>query len=190
MLVHEVEHHLGPIEILVDEHRRAAGRRPTRSASARDEWRGGVRRARARPLAFVEAALPEMRHRRWGRVLNVSSTAVREPIPNLSLSNANRAAALATWKTIARQAAQSGVTMNTLLPGRIATDRLYELYGSREAAEATAREEIPAGRLGSVDEFAAAAAFLCSQPGELHHGHDAARRRRADRLRLKRGHAR
>ena len=52
--------------------------------------------------------------------------------------------------------------MNTLIPGRIATDRLYELYGSREAADDMARQEIPAGRLGSVDEFAAAAAFLCS----------------------------
>jgi 3-oxoacyl-[acyl-carrier protein] reductase len=161
VLVHEVEHHLGPIEILVTN----TGGPPTSpdplSFSA-DEWREAFEALVLGPLAFVEATLPEMRHRRWGRILNVSSTAVREPIPNLILSNANRSAALATWKTIARQAAQSGVTMNTLIPGRIATDRLYELYGSREAADDMARHEIPAGRLGSVDEFAAAAAFLCS----------------------------
>ena len=52
--------------------------------------------------------------------------------------------------------------MNSVLPGRIATDRLYELYGSRDAADEMAKEQIPAGRLGSVDEFAAAATFLCS----------------------------
>ncbi len=59
-------------------------------------------------------------------------------------------------------AAGDGVTLNTLLPGRIATDRLYELYGSRQAADEVARAEIPAKRLGSPAEFAAAAAFLCS----------------------------
>jgi len=161
VLVHEVEHHLGPIEILVTN----TGGPPTSPdplSFSHDEWREAFEALVLSPLAFVEAILPEMRHRRWGRILNVSSTAVREPIPNLMLSNANRSAALAMWKTIARQAAQSGVTMNTLIPGRIATDRLYELYGSREAADDMARHEIPAGRLGSVDEFAAAAAFLCS----------------------------
>ena len=161
VLVHEVEHHLGPIEILVTN----TGGPPTSpdplSFSA-DEWRTAFDQLVLGPLALVEATLPEMRHRRWGRILNIGSTAVREPIPNLILSNANRSAAVAAWKTIAHQAAQSGVTMNTLMPGRIATDRLYELYGSREAADEVAREEIPAGRLGSVDEFAAAAAFLCS----------------------------
>lgn len=161
VLVHEVEHHLGPIEILVTN----TGGPPTSpdplSFSA-DEWRAAFDQLVLGPLAFIEATLPEMRHRRWGRILNVVSTAVREPIPDLVLSNANRSAALATWKTIARQAAKSGVTMNSVLPGRIATDRLYELYGSRDAADEMARQEIPAGRLGSVDEFAAAAAFLCS----------------------------
>ena len=161
VLVHEVEHHLGPIEILVTN----TGGPPTSPdplSFSVDEWREAFDQLVLGPLAFVEATLTEMRHRRWGRILNVGSTAMREPIPNLVLSNANRSAALAIWKTIARQAAQSGVTMNTLIPGRIATDRLYELYGSREAADDMARNEIPAGRLGSVDEFAAAAAFLCS----------------------------
>ena len=54
------------------------------------------------------------------------------------------------------------MTLNSVLPGRIATDRLYELYGSRQSADEMAREEIPAGRLGSPEEFAAAVAFLCS----------------------------
>lgn len=161
VLVHEVEHHLGPIEILVTN----TGGPPTSPdplSFSPDEWREAFDQLVLGPLALVEATLPEMRHRRWGRILNVSSSAVREPIPDLVLSNANRSAALAAWKTIAGQAAKSGVTMNTILPGRIATDRLYELYGSREAADEMAKDQIPAGRLGSVDEFAAAAAFLCS----------------------------
>ena len=161
MLVHEIEHHLGPIEILVTN----TGGPPTSPdplSFSPDEWRAAFDQLVLGPLAFVEATLPEMRHRRWGRILNVVSTAVREPIPDLVLSNANRSAAVAMWKTIARQAAKSGVTMNSILPGRIATDRLYELYGSRDAADEMAKEQIPAGRLGSVDEFAAAAAFLCS----------------------------
>lgn len=161
VLVHEVEHHLGPIEILVTN----TGGPPTSAdplSFSADDWREAYDQLVLGPLAFVQTVLPEMRHRRWGRILNVGSTAVREPIPDLVLSNANRSAAVATWKTIAQQAARSGVTINTLLPGRIATDRLYELYGSREAADDVARQEIPAGRLGSVDEFAAAAAFLCS----------------------------
>ncbi len=161
VLVHEVEHHLGPIEILVTN----TGGPPTSPdplSFTPDEWRTAYEQLVLGPLAFAQTVLPEMRHRRWGRILNVGSTAVREPIPDLILSNANRSAVLATWKTIAHQAAKSGVTMNTLLPGRIATDRLYELYGSRAAADEVARHEIPAGRLGSVDEFAAAAAFLCS----------------------------
>src|SRR6478735_742277 len=110
VLVHEIEHHLGPIEILVTN----TGGPPTSpdplSFSA-DDWREAFDQLVLGPLAFVQATLPEMRHRRWGRILNVASTAVREPIPDLVLSNANRSAAVATWKTIARQAAKSGVTM-------------------------------------------------------------------------------
>ena len=103
-----------------------------------------------------------MRERGFGRVVNVASTAVREPLPAIMLSNSHRAATLAAFKTIARQVAPDGVTLNTLLPGRISTDRLYELYGSRDTADEVAIQEIPARRLGSPEEFAAAAAFLCS----------------------------
>jgi 3-oxoacyl-[acyl-carrier protein] reductase len=66
------------------------------------------------------------------------------------------------FKTVARQVAAEGVTLNSVLPGRIDTDRIIELTGSREAAEEFARQEIPARRMGTVDEFAAVAAFLCS----------------------------
>jgi 3-oxoacyl-[acyl-carrier protein] reductase len=116
-------------------------------------------------MALIEHAVPGMRERGWGRILNVSSSAVREPIPQLMLSNVHRSGTLAAFKTLARQVAGDGVTVNSILPGRIATDRLIDLAGgSRVAAEAAAAAEIPAGRLGTVEEFAAAAAFLCSAP--------------------------
>jgi 3-oxoacyl-[acyl-carrier protein] reductase len=78
------------------------------------------------------------------------------------LSNAHRAGALAAFKTIARDVAGDGVTVNTLLTGLIATDRIVELSGSLEAAQRGAAETVPAGRLGTVEEYAAVAAFLCS----------------------------
>jgi 3-oxoacyl-[acyl-carrier protein] reductase len=98
-------------------------------------------------------------------VLSVSSTAIREPIPELMLSNAHRPGLAAAFKTLARRYAGDGVTFNTLLAGRIATDRGLSMHGgSRDAAEEAARAEVPAGRLGKPEEYAAAAAFLCSQP--------------------------
>jgi len=114
------------------------------------------------PMALVEAVVPGMRARGWGRVVNVVSAGVREPIPNLMLSNAHRVSMINAFKTIARQVAPEGVTLNSVLPGRIDTDRILELMGSREAAEDFARREVPAARMGTVDEFAAVAVFLCS----------------------------
>jgi 3-oxoacyl-[acyl-carrier protein] reductase len=105
-----------------------------------------------------------MRSRGFGRVVSVASSAVREPIPFLTLSNAHRSALLATLKTVAQDVAPDGVTVNSVLPGRIATERIFNLAGSREAAEQAASEAVPAGRLGSVEEFAAVVTFLCSAP--------------------------
>ena len=126
-----------------------------------------------------------MRERGWGRVVAVSSSAVREPIAAIQLSNAHRPGLIAAFKVLARAVAADGVTLNTVLPGRIATDRLAATSGSLEAAEAAARDD-GAGRpaRARVEELAAAAVFLCSAPRELHHRHDAARRRRPDRVGL------
>jgi 3-oxoacyl-[acyl-carrier protein] reductase len=105
-----------------------------------------------------------MRSRGFGRVVAIGSIAVLEPIDNLQLSNAHRPGLVAAFKVLARQAARDGVTLNTIHPGQIATDRMIDTAGSREAAEARARDAIPAGRLGTVEELAAAAVFLCSVP--------------------------
>ncbi len=82
----------------------------------------------------------------------------------LQLSNANRPGVLGALKLVARDVAGDGVTLNAVLPGRIATDRLFSNYASSEHAEEDARREVPAGRLGTPEELAAAAVFLCSAP--------------------------
>ena len=161
-LVGTAEEELGPIEILVaNTGGPPAG--PDALAFAPDQWEAAYRSLVLAPMALIERAVPGMRERGWGRIVNVSSTSVREPILYLMLSNVHRTGTLAAFKTLARQLAGDGIMLNTLLAGMIATDRLIELAGgSRDAVEASAREQVPVGRLGRVEEFAAAAAFLCS----------------------------
>ena len=106
--------------------------------------------------------------------------AVREPIDALQLSNAHRPGLVAAFKVLARQYAADGVTFNTVHPGQIATDRMIDTAGSLEEAKKRAKDNIPAGRLGTVAELAAAAVFLRLAAGGLHHGHDTACRRRPD----------
>ena len=161
-LLRDVEAALGPIDVLVcNTGGPPAG--PDPLGFTPEQWEEAYRTLVLGQMALVERAVPGMRRRGWGRVLNVASTSVREPIAHLMLSNSHRAAMLAAFKTIARAVAADGVTLNTVLPGRIGTDRIYSLSGSRESAEAAAAEQIPAGRLGTVEEMAAAAAFLCSE---------------------------
>ena len=152
---------LGPIEILVT-NSGGPPADPDSLAFSREQWEAAHRELVLSPLALAAYVLPGMRARRFGRILNVGSSTMREPAPALMLSNTERSGVLAAFKTIARQVAGDGVTVNSLLPGRVATNRLFELLGSREAAERAAREEVPAGRLGVVEELASAAAFLCS----------------------------
>jgi 3-oxoacyl-[acyl-carrier protein] reductase len=160
-VVDHVEAALGPVDILVTN---TGGPPPGGDplGFARSDWEAAYRTLVLHPMALVERALPGMRSRGWGRVVNVVSTTVREPSPVLMLSNTHRAATLAAWKTVARAVAGDGVTLNSVLPGRIGTDRIYDLAGSPAAAEEAAARDVPAGRLGTVEEMAAAAAFLCS----------------------------
>jgi 3-oxoacyl-[acyl-carrier protein] reductase len=130
----------------------------------REQWMEAYRTLVLAPMALIEATLPGMRERAWGRVVNVASTSVVEPIPVLMLSNSHRAAVVAAFRTLARDVAGDGITLNTILTGRIATDRLADTSGSLEGAQEAAQRDVPAGRLGTVEELAAAAVFLCSAP--------------------------
>lgn len=158
-LVATVQADLGPIDIVVAN---SGGPPPSQDALGftLDQWRQAYETLLLGQLALIGAVLPGMRERGWGRVLSLSSSVVREPNPVLVLSTAHRSGLLAALKTIAGQVAGDGVTVNSLLPGMIATDRIREIGG--DAPERVA--SIPAGRLGTVEEFAAAAAFLCSEP--------------------------
>jgi 3-oxoacyl-[acyl-carrier protein] reductase len=162
VLVDAVEAQLGPIDVYV-----ANTGGPPRFgdplAIAASEWEAAHRALVVSPMLLMARVVPGMRERGFGRVLAVSSSAAREPLPGLALSNANRPGLLAAMKLLARENAAHGVTFNAVLPGRIATDRLADGHGGIEAAEAAAHEQVPAGRLGRPEEVAAAAVFLCSQ---------------------------
>jgi 3-oxoacyl-[acyl-carrier protein] reductase len=114
-------------------------------------------------MQIVERVLPGMRSRGFGRVVAIGSIAVTEPIDVLQLSNAHRPGLVAAFKVLARKVAADGVTLNHVHPGQIATDRLIDTAGSLDAAQERAKQNIPAARLGSVEELAAAAVFLCSR---------------------------
>lgn len=160
-LLRDVEARLGPIDVLVtNTGGPPAG--PDPLGFTPEQWEEAYRALVLAPMALIERVVPGMRRRGWGRILNVVSTTVREPVPNLMLSNTHRAAMLAAFKTVASEVAADGVTLNSILPGRIGTQRLVSLYGSQEAADEVGRA-VPAGRLGTVEEMAGTAAFLVSE---------------------------
>jgi 3-oxoacyl-[acyl-carrier protein] reductase len=154
---------LGPIDVYVAN---TGGPPPGDDplAFTREQWEAAHRSLVVTPMAFLERLLPGMRERGFGRVVAIGSMAVREPVDNLQLSNAHRPGLVAAFKVLARQCARDGVTLNHIHPGQIATDRMIGTAGSLEAAQERARQNIPAGRLGTVEELAAAAVFLCSIP--------------------------
>jgi 3-oxoacyl-[acyl-carrier protein] reductase len=157
----EVAAALGPIELLVTN----TGGPPLGGALDHelDDWRAAFRSLVLAPRVLVGEIVPGMRERRWGRIVNVGSSSTREPIPGLNLSNSHRMAAVGFFKTLAREVAADGVTVNTVATGRFATERLASNAGSIEAAEEAARSEVPAGRLGQPEEYGDLVAFLCSE---------------------------
>jgi len=110
-------------------------------------------------IAMCDAAVPAMREHRWGRVVAITSIAVRQPIAELILSNTARAGATGFLKTLAREVAADGVTVNSLQPGLHDTERVRQL-GSDPAG-------VPAGTMGRPDDFGAIAAFVCSEPARF-----------------------
>lgn len=156
----EVADELGPVEILVAN----TGGPPPGGAldHSREEWESAYRSLVLAPRALVEAVIPGMRDRGWGRIVNVGSSSVREPIPGLALSNAHRMATVGLFKTLATELAGAGITVNTVATGQFATDRLASTFGSLEGAEERAREQVPAGRLGTPEEYGDLVAFIAS----------------------------
>lgn len=135
-----------------------------------EDWDAATRTLLTSAVAFARAALPAMRARRWGRIINITSIAARQPVDGLMLSNSLRSAVLAFAKTLSNEVATEGITVNNLVPGYTRTDRVVDLAQQKAAAGGGRVEdiyrqweaEIPMRRIGEPREFAALAAFIAS----------------------------
>ena len=119
---------------------------------------------------LTQAIVPGMKRKKFGRIINILSTSIKQPINGLGISNSVRAA-VANWaKTLANEIGSFGITVNNVLPGYTNTDRLNYLFAKQAESARVSQDEIlkrtidliPAGRLGEPEEFGAAVAFLCS----------------------------
>jgi 3-oxoacyl-[acyl-carrier protein] reductase len=159
---------LGQVDIAVLN----AGGPPPSTATATDpnEWRRSFQLLAVTPIELATLLLPGMRERGWGRIVSILSSGIRAPIPELVYSNACRSALAAFLKTISVEVMADGVTVNGVMPGRLATARVASLdqaraeKSGRTPSEVRAEFEraIPAGRYGEPDELAAYVAWLCS----------------------------
>lgn len=137
-----------------------------------DDWQTAFELNLMSAIRLTRLCLPHMRAKHWGRVITSTSSSVKQPLPTLMLSNAVRSATTAWSKTLSDQVAQDGITVNTLAPGRIDTERIRQIDTDlaqrqgrkREDLERESLASIPVRRYGRPDEFGAAAAFLCSEP--------------------------
>ena len=157
-----------PVHVLVNNTAGPAGG-PAHTATE-DAFLDTFRRHLLANHALVQTVLPGMRAARWGRIVNVISTSVYEPIPNLGVSNTIRGAVAGWAKTLSREVAAEGITVNNVLPGYTETGRLDQILRDRaraggqseDAVAATMRQSVPAGRFARPEEVAAAIAFLCA----------------------------
>src|SRR6185312_725234 len=159
----------GEVDILVTN----AGGPPagTFETHAWDAWERAVNLTLRSAVELTRAVLPGMRERKWGRIINVTSIAVKQPVDNLILSNSLRSAVTGFARTLANEVAIDGVTVNNILPGYTRTERVEELADATAKKEGLSRRDvvarfesqIPMRRLGEPEEFAALAAFLASQ---------------------------
>ncbi len=159
-LVEDVETQLGPIEILVIN---GGGPKPgTFTQVGSDDWDTAYALVMQSALHLVDSVLPKMRERKWGRIVALESTSVKQPIPQLVLSNAFRTAVVAALKTLSSEIAPEGITINTIATGFIETARLRALYETPEKMRNLA-SAVPIKRVASPEEYAPLVAFLCSE---------------------------
>jgi Dehydrogenases with different specificities (related to short-chain alcohol dehydrogenases) len=134
-------------------------------------WQSAVDLTLMSVVNLTRAVLPGMKERRWGRIINVTSITVKQPVHGLMLSNSLRSAVTGFARTLANEVAPFGITVNNILPGYTRTERVEQLSAATAARESISQQqaigrwesEIPMGRLGEPREFAALAAFLASE---------------------------
>lgn len=167
--VEEARRRLGSVDILV---LNTGGPPPSKAAGISPElWEEYFRVLVLNLVKITDMVLPDMRKNRWGRIMHISAPGIITPIPYVALSQSLRSA-LSIWlKTLATEVAGEGVTVNTLIPGVVSTERVVELASTRAKQDGRKTEEVlaeqlatvPAGRAGRASEFGAVAAFLASE---------------------------
>jgi len=162
LLLRDARECYGSVDILIAN---GGGPKPgTFTQTTPQDWDGAYQSLLRSLLQLVEGVVPGMRERRWGRIVALTSTSVKQPIATLALSNIFRTALVSALKTLAGEVAKDGVTVNAIATGRIRTARLESLYGNDEAALQRAGAEVPIGRIAQPEEFAPLVAFLCGDP--------------------------
>jgi len=160
---------LGGLDILVSN---AGGPPPgTFDSTPLEAWDTGYELTLMSTVRLCKLALPHLERSGRGRIVVITSTSVREPIPNILLSNAFRSAVVATLKTLAGEVAGKGITVNNIAPGRFLTDRVVQIDTAAAEKEGISREEvtarsarsIPSGRIGDPSELGQLCAYLCSE---------------------------
>ena len=168
--VRKVEDKFGPVDVFVGN---TGGPPPTPAAGQPlDLWSKQFHSMVLSVIGIADRVLPAMRERKWGRIITSTSSGVVAPIPNLAISNALRLTLVGWSKTLAREVARDGVTVNVAVPGRILTNRLRSIDEQRAKRENRTVEQvmadstatIPVGRYGEPGEYAAMVAFLAGAP--------------------------
>ena len=160
-LSREVRAACGEVDILV---LNGGGPKPGTLLEAKpDDWERAYRGTLRSALDLIDAIVPSMRSRGWGRIVALTSTSVKQPIKTIALSNVFRTALVSALKTLSIEVARDGITVNAIATGRVLTDRLRELYPDESSLHRAAQTEIPIGRVATPEEFAPMVAFLCSE---------------------------
>lgn len=130
---------------------------------AEEDWDNAYKTLLASAVGLINGFLPGMKEKHSGRIIAITSQAVKQPVNNLILSNSVRASVAGLIKTLSNEVAQYSITVNSVMPGYTETDRLKHLTENNPSFESSAKAEIPLGRFGKPEEFAAAVTFLASE---------------------------
>jgi 3-oxoacyl-[acyl-carrier protein] reductase len=143
-----------------------------------NEWYRSVDLTLMSAIRLIRAAVPHMQEQSWGRIINITSVSVKEPLDDLILSSSLRAGVVGMARTLANQLAGDGITVNNVLPGYILTERVKEIAQTRARAQGKSPDEVvdglaelvPIGRIGKPEELAAVVAFLASEQASYVNG--------------------